>query len=107
MSTLIHALINIDAYLDIHKERLRAHHKHQDKPGGSMEQHVWDDADWLPVLVEELGEVARNLCEHRHGNLTSAQFQQQLREELIQVAAMAAAWVGAIDGQQLTPGGKP
>ena len=44
---------------------------------------------WLPILAEEVGEVARAMLE-REPN-------ERLREELVQVAAVAVAWMEAID----------
>jgi NTP pyrophosphatase (non-canonical NTP hydrolase) len=85
-------------YHDIHRERIRAHHKHDDN-GQSMERKVWDDNAWLSVLVEEVGEVARVLCEERHGTYNNIQTEamKTLREELVQTAAMTVAWIEAID----------
>lgn len=87
-------------YRDIHGERLRAHAKH-DGNGDSMERLPWDDAAWLPVLTEEIGEVARVICDIRHGKYTAAATlaRRHMRDELIQVAAMATAWVEAIDAE--------
>jgi NTP pyrophosphatase (non-canonical NTP hydrolase) len=77
-------------------ERQRAHRKHAPN-GGSMEDRPFDDPAWLPVLVEEVGEVARALCDHRHLKLDTQRLADNLRDELIQVAAMATAWIDAID----------
>jgi NTP pyrophosphatase (non-canonical NTP hydrolase) len=85
------------AYKNIHDERIAAHRKHHDKPGGSMEMHTWDDPDWLPVLTEELGEVAKEICDHRHGKFDRNEYKSRLRAELVQVAAMAVAWIEACD----------
>ena len=94
-------------YHEFHSERIRAHEKHCDKPGGSMEQKGYSDSDWLPVVVEEVGEVAKVLCDHRHGALSDREAREQLRTELVQVGAMVAAWVEAIDkaycGNQRSP----
>lgn len=79
---------NEGLYLDIHRERMRAHEKHF-AAGKSAERMEAHDVRWLPVLTEEVGEVARALCDD--GGL------ERLREELIQVAAMASAWIAAID----------
>lgn len=84
-------------YAHMHAERIRAHLKHKDKPGGSMEVHAFDDPDWLPVVVEEVGEVAKVICDHRHGILNDAEMMRDLRAELVQVGAMVAAWICAID----------
>lgn len=89
-------------YSDIHRERMRAHLKHKDKPGGSMEMHDFDDPDWFSVLTEEVGEVARVINDYRHGLLTDDQRMAELRSELVQVAAMAVAWIDAIDARLRT-----
>lgn len=46
------------------------------------------DGQALAILVEEVGEVARAMCEGKG-----------LRDELIQVAAVAVAWVERMDKQ--------
>lgn len=60
----------------------RAHRKHV---GKTPRSHAVGDAASLVVLVEEVGEVARAMT-YDEGNLDN------LAEELIQVATMAAAW---------------
>lgn len=82
-------------YDEIRSERERAHAKHGDK---SMES--WSPADYarLAILTEEIGEVAREFNEaeiHERDPDMAA-----LRKELIQVAAMAAAWADSIDRQE-------
>ena len=56
-------------------------------------------AERLAVLVEEVGEVARALLEQ--GHLPNEQSHDlhgaDLRHELVQVAAVALAWLEAID----------
>lgn len=86
-------------YTDVHRERIRAHAKH-DGNSDSMERIEWDDPAWLPVLVEEAGEVARELCEIRHRGYISDSDMIRLREELVQLAAMACAWIDAIDNDE-------
>lgn len=76
-----------NAALDAGAERKRAHAKHSAK-GKSAEQMPWTDPFWLPVLVEEVGEVARAMCDREPP--------ARVREEMIQVAAMALAWADAI-----------
>ena len=86
-------------YSDFHRERIRAHSKH-DPNGGSMERRPFDDPLWLPVLLEEVGEVARALCENNLGTEgygDRSELAERLREELIQVGAMTAAWIDAIE----------
>lgn len=94
-------LLDWRPYSEVHRERIRAHKKH-DANGWSMEKREWTDPVWLPVLTEEVGEVARVLCEGEDG--MTAEHRDHLREELIQVAAMAVAWIDAID---LTPAATP
>jgi NTP pyrophosphatase (non-canonical NTP hydrolase) len=48
----------------------------------------------LAVLVEEVGEVAREICD---GNTTTLETQHKLKTELVQVAAVAVAWVEFLD----------
>jgi NTP pyrophosphatase (non-canonical NTP hydrolase) len=80
-------------YEDVDNERLRAHEKHV-AHGGSMENRAWADAAWLPVLMEEVGEVAHELTYDAFGGDTPV---ERLRKELVQVAAMACAWIESID----------
>lgn len=76
---------------EVRAERLRAYLKHGDT---SMEELAVTDLTRLTVLMEEVGEVAREFNEWRHtGTLNRA----DLRKELIQVAAMAGAWADALD----------
>lgn len=83
-------------YEEIAAERARAHAKHGDN---SMESHSPQDYHRLAILTEEVGEVARefNEAEIRGTDIDL----MALRTELIQVAAMAAAWADVIE---TTPG---
>jgi len=85
-------------YMDIQAERQRAHEKHG-AAGNSRENAHWADSEWLPILMEELGEVAHELTyDSRYDIVDGADaMRMALRAELIQVAAMAAAWIDAID----------
>lgn len=76
-------------YDDIAAERARAHAKHGAK---SMESAAWDDMKRLRILVEEVGEVARVFNEIELGDDASPEGRAAAHDELIQVAAMAAAW---------------
>ena len=89
----------LEPYWDFHRERVRAHDKHDPKfVAGegrvSSERREWDDLQWLAVLVEEVGEVAMEFNEPRDHETV-----KRLRAELVQVGAMAAAWVDAIDAR--------
>lgn len=81
-------------YSDIHHERIRAHKKHGRK-GNSRENANWEDKEWLPILMEELGEVAHILTYDSNKGI------RELRDELVQVAAMSVAWIEAIDEWEL------
>lgn len=89
--------------VEIHQERVRAHEKH-DEAGMSMEREHFTSDRWLPVVVEEIGEVAKEVVERPHdvSNVTALreQYKARLRKELIQVMAMCSAWVDAIDMDQ-------
>lgn len=74
--------LTFDVVTDISNERQR-----QDDKWGS--QRDLTDEKWGVILGEEYGEVCRAVCEHDDA---------QLRKELIQVAAVAVAWVEALDG---------
>jgi len=86
-------------YSDMHRERIRAHAKH-DERDGSMERKPYDHPIWLPVLVEEVGEVARVICDNELGMHLREETRAKLREELVQVGAMVAAWIDAIDTER-------
>lgn len=67
--------------LDALDELARARRKHPDEEG------VLTDAEWLAVLTEEVGECARAIQDETD---------ERLREELVQVAAVAARWARSI-----------
>lgn len=62
-------------------------------PEGTCACPSMDDGLRLAVLTEEVGEVARELCEYASGNRSSAEFRKNLVAELTQVAAVAVAWI--------------
>jgi NTP pyrophosphatase (non-canonical NTP hydrolase) len=62
-----------------------------------MEAEFFGSHRWLPVLVEEIGEVAQVICDEDLNEISWPDFQLRLREELVQVGAMTAAWIDAID----------
>ena len=78
-----------DIVADIAAEHIRQREKHgdescQDLPAGHRA--------WLPILVEEVGEVATEVA-----NLDPGHEPVDLRKELVQVAAVTIAWIAAID----------
>jgi NTP pyrophosphatase (non-canonical NTP hydrolase) len=90
-------IVGINIYDDIDRERQYAHIKHG---ASSIEGRPPDDPGRLAILVEEVGEVARNLNDRRHdqGLAIEATMDHALRAELVQVAAMAVGWIASIDG---------
>lgn len=67
--------------IDVHQERVA-----QDVKWGDQSQHP--DVLWNTILTEEMGEAANAVLEHDL---------EGLREELIQIAAVAVAWAEALD----------
>jgi NTP pyrophosphatase (non-canonical NTP hydrolase) len=80
------------ALLDVGIERAR-----QDEKWGSQSGN--HDFEWMSILAEEIGEAAQatNEANFKSGS-TPGDF-TQLRAELVQVAAVAVAWIEAIDGR--------
>lgn len=71
---------------------IRAERQHSiDKHGeNSMEYLKGSDTSWLAILVEEVGEAAKSLTYDNQDN-------ENLRDELIDIIAVASAWVEAMD----------
>ena len=86
-------------YLAMDDERKRAHTKHA-ADGNSVEGAAWDAPLWLPILVEEVGEVAKELCD-AWKCASPDETRALLRGELVQVGAMTAAWIDAIDRMEI------
>ncbi|KKN54342.1 hypothetical protein LCGC14_0593200 [marine sediment metagenome] len=75
---------------EINKERTRQDEKHgwQDTHGRHLNE--W----WLAILMEEIGEVSEEMLDlHFQGKKDEA----DLRDEVLQAAAVAIAWVESID----------
>lgn len=66
---------------DIERERDRQVEK------WGVQRH--DDARWLMILMEELGEASKDILEKRPT--------EDIRKELVQCAAVLTAWIEAID----------
>lgn len=81
---------------DIMCERIR---QEQLKAGGRFKYTCADPemapAEKCAVLGEEMGEVCRAVLEE--GRLANDLHGKALRQELVQVAAVAVAWIEAID----------
>lgn len=72
-------------YFDIVDERNR-----QDARFGQQDH---DDLTWGSLLAEELGEVHKAVNDYMFKGAPH----REVREELVQVAAVAVAWIEAID----------
>jgi NTP pyrophosphatase (non-canonical NTP hydrolase) len=83
--TLLRNLSREDIFDQIMEEIQRQRVKHG--PQGEMFSQPTDMKSW--ILFEEVGEVAHALNEHMPI--------EEVRKELVQVAAVAVAWIEAID----------
>ena len=81
-------------YDEVHAERNSAHTKHGAK-GNSRENATWNEGEWLAVIVEEVGEVAHELTYDTERS--TVEKAQRMHDELVQVAAMACAWIDSLD----------
>jgi hypothetical protein len=79
----------IKALEDVYNERVR-----QDEKWGSQESNA--DTVWLAILTEEVGESAQEVLTREFG-VESGKGHGDLREELVQVAAVAVAWIECLD----------
>jgi NTP pyrophosphatase (non-canonical NTP hydrolase) len=58
---------------------------------GNQTESPWG---WLAILVEEVGEVAKEVNENASSkNNAEASFSSRMEDELIQVAAVCVAWL--------------
>ncbi|WGD37555.1 hypothetical protein [Lysinibacter sp. HNR] len=76
---------------EVSRARAAAHKKHGEE---SVDALPLNDPRWLSILVEEIGEIATEL--HRPEVDSSA-----LRAELVDVMALASAWLDAIDERRV------
>lgn len=74
---------------EIMRERAR-----QDRKFGC--QRKLADVEWLPILVEEVGEVAKAINDRDSA---------QMRKELVEVCASALVWLECIDRRPPSTGG--
>ena len=87
--TILWTIRQYQIFHEILNERDRQETKWHEAPG------VWpcDATTKLAVLAEEFGEVARGVLERDAENV---------REELVQVAAVCMKWLEAFDADQIT-----
>lgn len=76
-------------YREVLAARRKAHAKHGEN---SIEVEPADSPRWLAILVEEVGEIAN--AQTYDGP------KENLRAELIDVLAVASAWVDSLDGKR-------
>lgn len=86
--------------LEVGSERLRQEERCEAKLAEGLNWHscaspLLADGDKLAVLVEEVGEVAKECCDMRADGETP-EARLRLRTELIQVAAVATAWAESL-----------
>lgn len=80
------------ALASVRFERLR-----QDAKWGEHQRHTL--VEWLAILSEEHGELAREILRAHFGQIQS----KNLRAEAVQVAAVAVAIIEAIDAGDILP----
>jgi hypothetical protein len=92
-----------DVLADVYEERDRQEAIGHRKRAGGIDwrscadpQMAGGDTTRFLVLGEEVGEVANAVLEAGYGSIVD---DEHLREELVQVAAVAVAWVEAIDAR--------
>ena len=77
------------ALVDIEKERAR-----QDQMWGEQNHNP---SDWLAILMEEVGEAAKIIVERRFDHANTDDDYEDLRDELVQTAAVAVAMIECLD----------
>ena|ERR1700746_3767546 len=77
-------------------EATKAHDKH-----GLESMLYGPDDKSLRILIEEVGEIAREMNELALGNRTPEEYVTNLGNELIQVAAMAVTWRAKLERQSV------
>lgn len=100
--------LSMRALLDVGRERIRQEEKcleHRDKGWLTCADPDNDDGTRLSILGEEFGEVARTMCDERVNEYAAGPIEnrgralEHRREELVQLCAVAVAWIEAIDAE--------
>lgn len=81
------------AFADVEEEC----REQEEQWGGNGDRAKQPPALWLSVLVEEVGEASKEVCEGWDDSDHVLKHQPALRRELVQVAAVAISWIEAID----------
>lgn len=79
---------------DCIQEAATAHEKH-----GKQSMLYGSDDKSLRILIEEIGEVAREMNELALGNIDRETYLDRLDKELVQVTAMGLTWLAKIRRQ--------
>ena len=79
-----------DILEEVRQERIRQ----DDKWGPVPRSH--SPERWLTILAEEFGEFAHDVCDH---NFEEGKYRENMREELIQIAAVAVVIAEDLDWQ--------
>lgn len=79
----------MDVYDEIRQERQRQLDKWK------IQNHL--PIEWLPILMEEVGEVSREALENHFPVYKPFKGFENYRKELIQVAAVAVAMIESLD----------
>lgn len=79
-----------ELWREIQQAREKADQKHGEN---GIERLPVDSPNWLPILVEEVGELAQAQT-YDKGSRAS------LRSELIDVCSVASAWIAALDKER-------
>lgn len=73
---------------------IREERERQDAIWGSQ-RHLLPDT-WLAILTEEVGESAKAVLEIRFPIPNDSRAEERLQQELVEVAAVAVAWIEAL-----------
>lgn len=76
------------------------------KQDGKWKEQNHEDSKWLAILVEEVGEVAKMVNElyPAFGDVSMVKtyhLHEDLKEELVQTAAVCVAWLEYLERKQL------
>jgi NTP pyrophosphatase (non-canonical NTP hydrolase) len=67
----------------------------RDRQDQKFGRQMHDDAVWLAIVSEEVGEAAQEVLTQRFGSVGKGH--GDLREELLQVASVTIAWIEWLD----------
>lgn len=104
-------MVEIERFAYINKQRPEVYKDVADER--RAQDHIWGEqnhvpADWLMVLGEEVGEANAAALEAKFANMPEmakkpgSRTYKDLREELIQVAAVAVAMIESLDRNELS-----